>query len=317
MREVSTISKVDIGKEKIIITGQKINLGYEKNRWPYLFALPIMWALTIWVMLKKKLFNLFGAKPKINTFWFDGLSLPCRAIKEGAGSWKALDIIYNFDFGQKDGMPVRASDFWIGMLNAQAVRNRLKLVKHELTEAVEEIARKEEEVRILSLASGSAQGVIEVVAALRHLNLKVTLVDLDPKAIAYSQELARKYGVENQFTFSLGNLLNLERAANGQKPHIIEMIGFLDYRPNEKAVYLIKRIYDFLLPGGKFFTGNICPNPEQHFLKWVIDWPMIYRKPKELRELLVKAKFSPENIRIEREPLKIHTMAVCQKLSNP
>lgn len=295
-----------------IVVDKDASLGYETKKWLYILSLPLMWTLTIWVAFKKKV---LGINPKINTFLFDGLSEPCRQIKEGAGSWRALDIIYNFPFGEEDGIRGRASDFWIGMINAQAVRNRLKLVKRELTKAIREIAGKEKEVRLLSLASGSAQAVIEVVAELKDINIQVTLLDLDPTAIDYSRGLARKHGVEGKFTFIAGSILdNFKRTTNGARPHIIEMIGFLDYRPRDKAIRLVQKIYEFLLPEGKFLTANTSPNPEQHFLEWVIDWPMIYRTPKELGDLIESGGFSLGNYKIICEPLRLHALAICQKV---
>ena len=294
-----------------IVKDQDGSLGYEKRRRLYILSLPIIWILTFWVAFKKKVLRI---EPKINTFWFDGLSLPCREIKEGAGSWYALDIIYNFEFGQQNGIRGKVSDYWIGMINAQAVRNRRKLAKRELDKAVREVAQENKGIRLLSIASGSAQSVIEVIAKLKDIDIKVILLDLDPLAIDYSRGLARNYGVEDKITFIKESASNLEGVIKGVRPHIIEMIGFLDYRPHRKAVRLVEEIYKLLLPGGKFLTANTCPNPEQHFLKWVINWQMIYRKPEELGRILVEGGFAPENCQIIYEPHKVQCVAICQKL---
>lgn len=294
-----------------IVIDQDRSLGYEKQRRLYLLSLPIMWILTIWVASKKKVLR---NKPKINTFWFDGLSLPCRRIKEGAGSWYALDIIYDFEFGQQNGIRGKVSDYWIGMINAQAVRNRLRLVKRELAETVREIAQEEKEVRLLSIASGSAQSVIEVMAELKDIDIRVILLDLDPLAIDYSRKVAKKYGVEDKITFVIESTSTLEEVMKEVRPHIIEMIGFLDYRPYAKAVRLVERIYKLLPPGGKFLTGNTHPNPEQYFLKWVINWAMIYRKPEELGRILTGGGFTPENCKIICEPHKVQCVAICHKI---
>src|SRR3989344_4342330 len=70
---------------------------FETNRWPYLLTLPISWALTLWVIGKKLICQLLGRKGlETNTFWFDGLGPLCRKIKDGAASWRALDVIYNW-----------------------------------------------------------------------------------------------------------------------------------------------------------------------------------------------------------------------------
>ena len=60
------------------------DLGYETNNWLYIFKLPLILGLAFLVALKKKI---FGANLKTNTFWFDGLSLTCREMKENAMHW--------------------------------------------------------------------------------------------------------------------------------------------------------------------------------------------------------------------------------------
>ncbi|KKK96808.1 hypothetical protein LCGC14_2659070 [marine sediment metagenome] len=299
-------------KHKIPITiNNNSVLNYEgEKKVLYFVFLPIMWLLSLWVLFKKKLFG----KLKTNTFWFDGLSVPCRKIKEGAGSWKALDVIYNYDFGKDESINGKVSDFWIRIINAQAVRNRLRLSKYLLREQIEKFSRYKE-VRVLSIASGSAQGLIEVMKKFKDKNIivRATLLDLDPTAIEYSRRIAREMRVEDQVTFLNKSVSVLEKEIRSFDPHIIEMIGFLDYRPYHKAIKLIQRVRNLLLPGGVFLVSNTRYNPEAFFLKWVIDWSMIYRSPKKLAEIIIKAGFKSENCEMIYEPFKIHGIAICRK----
>lgn len=303
------VVKIRPEKDFEIMVDQNGLLNYESKKWLYVLTRPLMWILTGWVVFKKRI---LGIKPKINTLWFDGLSIPCRQVKVGAGSWRALDLIYNFNFGV-DG---RLSDYWFRILNAQAVRNRLKLVKQKLTEVIEDLRTKKKKIRLLSIASGSAQAIIEVMEKFKDadVELQVNVIDLDPTAIDFSQQLAKRHGIKNGITFTCGNLYRyLEKLnENNNRPDIIEMVGFLDYRPNYKAGHLLGKIHKLLLPGGIFITANICPNAEKHFLTNVIDWPMIYRTPEELGNILLEAGF--EDCRIICEPLKIFAVGVCKKL---
>jgi len=304
------ITKTEAGQNIEMIVDNDPSLGYETSKWLYTLSLPLMWFFTLWSMLKRLLLALVGIKPKTNTFWFDGLSKPCREIKEGAASWRALEIIYNYQFG----IGSKLSDYWLGIVNAKAVRNRLKLVKRELLEVIKEVAQEiEGAVELFSIASGSAQAVIEtmVMAKEEGIEVKATLLDLDQTAIDYSQELALRHGLEDKVVFVRTSTTNLEKAMNGKRPHIVEMIGFLDYRPHPKAVALVQRIYDLLLPGGRFLTANTSPNSEQYFMKWVINWSMIYRRPKELWSVVTEGGF--KRARMICEPLKLHMLAICQK----
>lgn len=290
-----------------IIVDDDITLNYETKKNFYLLSLPLMWILTIWVMFKKKVLRL---QPKTNSFWFDGLSEECRLIKEGAGSWKALDIICNYQFSVNGAI----SDFWIGMVNAQAVRNRKKLAKRELLKAIREYGEKGE-VKILSIASGSVQALVETIenAMKDGIKVKAVFTDLDQTAVDNSNKLIKKHGLENFCTAIKCAANSICKITNGEEFHIVEMIGFPDYRPHLKAVRLIERLKTYLLDEGTLLTANIIPNPEMHFLKWVINWDMIYRQPKKLGEIVVEGGFDVEKCLIFVEPLYVHAVIIAKK----
>jgi ubiquinone/menaquinone biosynthesis C-methylase UbiE len=300
-------------ENKIIIDNDS-NLGYEKKKWFYFLMMPIIWLLALWVALKKKI---LGPNLKINTFWFDGISPICRKIKENATNWRALDIIYNYEFRKRKGVEGEITDFWLKILNAQAVRNRLKLVKQTLKEEIEKISQKESEIKLVSIASGSAQGVIEVMAEFKEkeggTNIKAIFLDLDSTAIEHGKKLAQKAGITDQIIFINKGVNMLEEALKDFSPHIIEVVGFLEYRAEEKAIKLIEKIYRLLPPGGLLLVSNVCNNLEKLFLYHIVNWPMIYRSPRKLAKLLIKGGFNSKNIKIIYEPLKIHEIAICQK----
>jgi SAM-dependent methyltransferase len=300
-------------KNKVpIIIEDDPNLEYEKNNCSDIFKSPIMGVLALWVALKKKI---LGSKLEINTLWFDGLSPICRTMKENAMRWKALDIAYNHEFKQGDSITTMVTDFWLKIKNAKSVRNRLKLIKKKLREQIENILDSESRIRLLSIASGSAQGVIEVMAEFKQkgISIKAILLDLDPTAIEYSSEMARKAGIIDQLTFINKSVAVLEREVGDFRPNIIEMVVFLDYRPKEKATRLIEEIYRLLTSNGVALISNIAPNFEYCFISQVLNWPMIYRFPEELAELIIKGGFNPENCKIIYEPLRIHGIAICRK----
>lgn len=312
--EIATIPEVTESRIGTIAVAQPVAVArFEKRRWLYIATMPIFWVLTLWVMAKKKLCRLLNKPdPYINTFWFDGLGLSCRKIKEGAASWRSLDIIYNYRFGQKKGLRGFVDDFWVGMMNAQAVRNRLKLVKQEIRRAILRFSN-HEEVRIISLAAGSAQGIIEVMAELKKEGVRVRalLLDIDQTALDYAKELAQSHGVDGQIETVRNGVAQVSRVSKDFKPQIIEMLGLLDYIPRDKAIRLVRKIRDSLETKGIFLTCNIRHNLERHFLKWVINWPMIYRTPAELAEIVSEAGFN--DCRLVYEPLKIHGLVIVQK----
>jgi len=292
-------------KIKFITLNEKLN--FEKKSFYVLFA-PLFLIIAFWVWFKKKIIS----NLKTNFYFFDGVSKNCREIKENATGWRALDIVYNYRLGNENIL----TDFWLNIKNAQAVRNRLKLINFLLFKNMEEISKKNKEIRLISIASGSAQGVIETIAQAKEKGILVrcVLIDLDPTALEHAKFLSQKFGIENQISLVNKAASFVSQVGKEFRPNLIEMVGFLEYRPKEKAIKLIQTIYQSLEKEGIFLFSQIAPNMEKFFLEEVINWSMIYRKPKELIKIVSLAGFSPENCFFYQEPLKIHYIIEAKKL---
>lgn len=63
---------------------------------------------------------------------------------------------------------------------------------------------------------------------------------------------------------------------------------------------------------GLFLVSNAAPNLEAPFVSKAINWPLIYRAPTELQNLLLESGFE-EGAKIVVGPLRIHTLAVTTK----
>lgn len=289
------------------------SMEYECRRWPYYLILPISLLLTVYVMLKKMVRKAVGLPPpETNTLWFDGLGESPRQVKEGAASWKALNEIYNYNFKRPPSLKAFIDSFWQGMLNCQAVRNRYKLVRKEFSQAVLKFAD-EKEVRIISLACGSAQAVVEVISGFKKngLVVRAVLVDLSQEALEYAQQLAADHGVADQIVTKQVSVSQVVEIAEEFRPHVVEMLGLLDYFPQDKAIKLAKKVEQALELGGYFLTCNIAPNIERWFVLWVINWWMIYRRPSDLVEIALEANFT--SFRLVYEPLQIHGVLIAEK----
>jgi hypothetical protein len=277
------------------------------------FRIPLMYIIVAWVLLKKGVLKLIGRRPKINFLWFDGFETLNR-IKEGARSWKALDSIYNYSFRDNGGRHTKIEDWWFRIANAQAVRNRLRIVSRLLESEIIRIATEQEktEVKVFSIASGSAQAVLEAASGAKKkfgITTKITLLDLDQSALDYSKNLAKQYGLNGDIVTIQGSTSDFESKV--EKPDIVELVGFLDYRPQEKAVRLADRIRAFLPDHGSFITANIIHNPEKWFMTVALDWPMIYRTKEEFKEVFQKGGFKSFQTMIE--PHNIHAVGLAYK----
>lgn len=249
---------------------------------------------------------------------FSGKNGDTTVVFKHVGTWQALEPIYTYPERRIKGKTSLSSRFWWGILdNTKALRNRLTLVKKELSLSIQTITIGKDVVRILSIGSGSARSVIETIASFNgQWRTEVMLIDSDPTAIEFSKSLADQFHI-NYTTRFTGNFLYLERDVTQFNPDVIELVGLLDYFEDRIAILFIKKVIRLLTPQGYLITGNIVPNLERPFITKGINWPMIYRTPEELKNLLITAGFSERSIRIEKEPLNVHMVAVCQKLLDP
>jgi len=305
---------------------------YKRNG---LLYMSVVWLATVWSLVRnlaeaivRKIFSPrkpllkilweMGRNPKhFSCFFGDRLSKYNHKAKTEAASWRALDLFYNYqekiEPNLEDDLSGRATRFWIGRLeNRQAVRNRLKIAINLLSDSFRKFAN-EPEIRLLSVASGSAQAVIRAMQENPNLKIRVTLIDLDGDAIAEAKKEVEKAGLTSNFDFVVGSVKVIEDVCQNFKPHIVEMIGFLDYRTKKQAIRLIGRIRNVLPAGGIFLTCNIRNNREKFFLTWLLLWPMIYRSPQELGEVLTKGGFENKKVSLVYEPFKIHGIAVAVK----
>lgn len=274
-----------------------------------------VWAFNVYILNKNPRGNFSGA---MGPFEF---SPGCRAVREGATSWKALKLIYNWygDFGIKPDLPRDPfAWFWMKIVNGQAVRNRLKIIVHELMEAIVCASHKNDEVRILSIASGSAQSIFLTIRGLRDKGftgkIKLCLLDIDHEALEHSYRLSDTYNIySTEMEHIEAPVSHINKKLKGRKFDIIEMAGLLDYLSEQQSVKLMKRIYNLLAPEGYFITCHIHPNFEMYFMRWFCCWNMVYRSISQFSKLIQDA--APWNKRIISEPHGVHSVSVCKKSS--
>ena len=242
-------------------------------------------------------------------------------VIEHATTHRALEVLYNHGRTNKsNGLTQKiAHIIWFGVLNNSiAVRNRLKLTKKELIKALFDLEDNGDSktVNILSIASGSARAIIEVLNSINGYKKEISakFLDKNPKAIEYSKELAddltKKYELK-WINDTAGNFY--KHYHNGGNPDIIEMVGLLDYFDETKSITMLSFIYEYLNEGGFLITANIIHNREQKFISKVVGWPMVYRSPENLIDSALAAGFIPQNIKIVCEPLKIHAVLIAKK----
>jgi len=309
MRNLDILKFVnDGGKNRILFD------EFETKRWPYYLILPVTWLLVIWMVIKKKINASLSRKQEVGLLIFDGIGKYGKVIKRNVTGWKAVDLIYNHRFGENPSIGGWLDDFWFDSLNCQAARNRFKLVKKELEKAILGFSD-QKEVRIISLAAGTGQIESETIAKVkkRGINVKVALIDREYGALKRAQEFISINGVQEEIRTINSDVTYAIDIAKYFRPHIVKMIAFLDYLFEKEAIRFISNIYQILPTNGFFIVSNTLPNVEMYFVKWVVGWPLIYRKPKEITNIIKKSGFI--QYEIINEPLHIQSIVVARKLN--
>lgn len=279
--------------------------GFENHNWfTKIVRIPMIWVLNaLPIPIGRFLFLAFS-----------GSNGDTRIAFRWPATYKPLERMYTF-YKRRAKRETNTSDnFWELFLdNSRAIRNRLKVLKQELPEAIQEVARRKGRVNLLSLGSGSARGVFKVVSDLNSkYPTRVELIDMSRRAINFSKKLALSYGISD-IKWHRDLAQNLEKYCKNSRPDIVEVVGLLDYFPQKEALELVRKIYKALSLEGWLFISNIIPNMERLFVSKVINWPLIYRTPTEIGELLLESGFRNENIKVLIEPLKVYALAVCRK----
>lgn len=255
-----------------------------------------------------------GRDPRHYSSWFvDKHNTINHLSKTAAASARILSLFYNFNYAEKcfEENGKKTYSFWISKINnSRAVRNRKLIIVAELIKLLREYPQNS--INFVSIASGSAEAVIEAVLGVPEKDIKVTLIDCDEAAIAEAMNKVTALGLRHKFSFEIKKIqYAAENIGNIQKIDFVEVAGLLDYLPDKRAVALFSKINEAMVPGGKLITCNIIPNTESIFLTWVLLWPMIYRKPKKLKQLVESSSFYCEKIIVE--PLNVHTIIIAQK----
>jgi len=243
-----------------------------------------------------------------------------ECIIENATSHVAIEVLYKHG-NPKDSKNLLHKIFhkiWFNMNNSKAVRDRLKLVEREIRIILLKLAEEKKDINILSIASGSARAIVESVCSLdklNNINVFVTFLDKNPKAIEYSKILSKKIPPYYNLRWITDTASNFPKYFNEEHKNlnIIEMVGLLDYFDDDKVIKIFSLIYQNLSHGGFLVSANIDNNKEKKFITNVVGWKMIYRNGEQLVSLAIKSGFDSKKIKIIYEPLKIHAVLVAQK----
>lgn len=151
-------------------------------------------------------------------------------------------------------------------------------------------------LRVLDLGCGSGRVLRDVLERHAPGSVRATLIDHDPAALAY---------IDRWLTTTIAGDCRLVCAsplAAAQARHdgglgrlrsfdLILCTSLLDYLDASTARSLLHALTELAAPGATLATSALVPRERQRVVsEWIVDWPLVYRHPNELAELLRPAR---------------------------
>ncbi len=179
---------------------------------------------------------------------------------------------------------------------ALAVRTRKDLVKRHLRAVLERGAGSRRPVRVLSIASGPAQELAELLDEIEELpaELEVVLFEQDKNALTQAWRRLRPL-VESRFPRSVrlmflhDSIKRLLRDAElfdqFGKFDLTYSCGLYDYLQRPTTVALTRHLARGMANGGRLLVANMVDHPARWLMEHHLDWLLTYRTREELLEM--------------------------------
>ncbi|TNM70205.1 methyltransferase domain-containing protein [Streptomyces sp. NP160] len=180
-------------------------------------------------------------------------------------------------------------------LDSIGVRTRA-VVLQEVARRDASRGRHDARPRWVSLASGAAVPVLDAMSSVEGLSLRphLTLVDIDPDALALAERMVAEQGLARGEDVDLlqrdlvRDLLvrsTLLGEVGAGSVDLVEALGIFEYFRDPSCVRLLREAFRLLRPGGSLVVANMLSDRrELHFNQRAIGWPLLV--PRSVQELV-------------------------------
>ena len=156
---------------------------------------------------------------------------------------------------------------------------------------------------IISIGCGTSEDIRISKDIIRSSSAKITLVDVDKDALAYStSQLA---DIEDRIVSMHGNIYKIMRQLTTPY-HLILIGGVFDYLNDKTIISILSSLKNNLAESGKIFFTNInVGNPYRVFMEYLSNWNLCERSAEDLMQLVLKAGWSEEAVRMQMEDTRL------------
>lgn len=249
-------------------------------------------------------------------------------VHYGVTTARALHAIYAAPivFRNVKGMRDRIARFWFLFPPAMGLRNRLKWVCNTTTQHLDFVAKKRQSIKMLSLASGSADGLIAAVKSFKEAaakfpdvccDLTLVLVDLNEKTLLQAEATAKECGLsvswgeckEAAIQIRATDLKEFLESVDDDQFDIIEFIGFLDYLDSDGIKQWIRKTVPKLKEDGVLLVSFTLMTVWWPVIRWIVGWiRLVYRSQKSVTRTMSSAVEGIGVARVFPEACKQHAL---------
>ena len=170
---------------------------------------------------------------------------------------------------------------------------------------------------VTSIASGSANEILDLYINANPPNVHVTCVDTNHQPLAYAANLSRKLEFDEQITFIQDNIFLLAQGysnINIPPQQMIYSLTMGNYLKDREFIAILDWIYEHLLPQGTVILGNFnTSNPDRLLLEHILEWNFTYRSAEQLEQLFANSKFADLPLKIEADEFGVELFVICTK----
>ncbi len=164
--------------------------------------------------------------------------------------------------------------------------------------------------RVLDVGSGPARYLIELLERLNKESLnkvEILCADSDKYSVHFGRVLAVKKPIRYVKTnvFKMGRLKSFSKKISWI-PNVIVSTGFFELQQDSLIKEMIKEVHKYLDKDGLFLFTNLLNNPNKKLMEKIgkkqdgKSWTTYFRKPEQLRLLLLENNFRDVIISVDR-----------------
>jgi len=242
-----------------------------------------------------------------------------------AGDFVLMNHIYRDDFAGNSLFARIMTAFGTGNRTGDAVRARKRLLRDALAEVIEARSVSLAPVRVLAVAAGPAEEILDLLQSSPPFRTSVEFVLFEQEraalAFAYrrlTQELANGRHPEVRVTYRNESatqlIFNSSAPTDLGRYALVYSAGLFDYFGDPVWQRAARALAECVEPGGSLWIGNMVPeSPARWFMEVLLEWNLRYRPEARTLELARRAAPLGFEVGIRRDATGVNPFAYLER----